>query len=132
MSSQFFQKPGVCPSSGNSSGGGLSVGSMFASNQPENPCAKIPSSDVGGIDLAQWDCAPWRRREAKRTLALPKAVEHWPLTSLREELVKIGAKVVSHGRYVTLKLAEVAVSRALFAQVLGLIANLRAPPPKPA
>ena len=36
-----------------------------------------------------------------RTLALPKAVEHWSLTTLREKLIKIGAKVVSHGRYVT-------------------------------
>ena len=48
------------------------------------------------------------------------------------ERVEIGAKVVRHGRYVTFQLAEVAVSRALFAQVLGLIANLRASPPKPA
>ena len=42
-----------------------------------------------------------------RTLALPKEVEHWSLTTLREKLVKIGAKVVSHGRYVTFQLAEV-------------------------
>ena len=36
-----------------------------------------------------------------RTLALPKEVEHWSLTALREKLVKIGAKVVRHGCYVT-------------------------------
>ena len=29
----------------------------------------------------------------KRTLALPKEVEHWSLTTLREKLVKIGAKL---------------------------------------
>ncbi len=40
------------------------------------------------------------------------------MTMLRETLVKIGAKVVHHGRHVTFQLAEVAVSRALFAQVL--------------
>jgi hypothetical protein len=33
---------------------------------------------------------------------MPKAAEPWSLTSLREKLIKIGAKVVSHGRYVTL------------------------------
>ncbi len=66
----------------------------------------------------------------KRTLASPTEVEHWSLTTLREKLVKIGSKVVRHGWYVTFQLAEVAVSRALFAQVLGLIANLRAPPQK--
>ena len=41
-----------------------------------------------------------------RTLALPKAAEPWSLTSLREKLIKIGAKVVSHGRYVTFQMAE--------------------------
>jgi hypothetical protein len=35
-----------------------------------------------------------------RTLALPKSAEPWSLTSLKEKLIKIGAKVVSHGRYV--------------------------------
>ncbi len=57
----------------------------------------------------------------KRTLALPKEVEHWSLTTLREKLVKIGAKVVRRGRYVTFQLAEVAVSRDLFRKVLSLI-----------
>jgi len=63
-----------------------------------------------------------------RTLALPKEVEHWSLTTLREKLVKIGAKVVSHGRYVTFQLAEVAVPRELFQKILGLIADLRRKP----
>jgi hypothetical protein len=43
-----------------------------------------------------------------RTLAMPKMVEPWSLSSLRK-LIKIGAKVVSHSRYVTFQLAEVAV-----------------------
>ena len=51
-----------------------------------------------------------------RTLALPKPAEPWSLTSLREKLIKIGAKVVSHGRYVTFQMAEVAVSRQMFAE----------------
>ena len=49
-------------------------------------------------------------------------------TSLREKLIKIGAKVVNHGRYVTFQMAEVAVSRQMFAEILSLIARLRAPP----
>src|SRR5438128_877556 len=36
-----------------------------------------------------------------RTLAMPKTAEPWSLTSLCEKLIKIGGKVVSHGRYVT-------------------------------
>ena len=66
-----------------------------------------------------------------RTLALPKEVEYWSLTTLREKLVKIGAKVVSHGRYVTFQLAEVAVPRELFRKILSLIDDLR-PRPAPA
>ena len=60
-----------------------------------------------------------------RTLALPKEVEHWSLTTLREKLVKIGAKIVRHGRYVTFQLAEVAIPRALFAGILRPIDRLR-------
>ena len=63
-----------------------------------------------------------------RTLALPKTAEPWSLTSLREKLIKIGAKVVSHGRYVTFQMAEVAVPREVFGDILALIAGLRAPP----
>jgi hypothetical protein len=63
-----------------------------------------------------------------RTLALPKEVEHWSLTTPREKLVKIGAKVISHGRYVTFQLAEVAVPRSLFQKILGLIDDLRRRP----
>ncbi len=66
-----------------------------------------------------------------RTLALPKAVEHWSLTTLREKLIKIGAKVVSHGRYVTFQLAEVAVPRELFRKILRLIDGLRPAPVPP-
>ena len=61
-----------------------------------------------------------------RTLALPKEVEHWSLTTLREKLVKIGAKVVRHGR--SFQLAEVAVPRELFRKFLSLIDDLRRRP----
>ena len=64
-----------------------------------------------------------------RTLALPEEVEHWSLTTLREKLVKIGARIVRHGRYVVFQLAEVAVLRALFAGILCRIDQLRPKPP---
>ena len=47
---------------------------------------------------------------------------------LKTKLIKIGAKVVSHGRYVTFQMAEVAVPRQMFQEILTLIARLRAPP----
>ena len=46
-------------------------------------------------------------------LALPKRVEDWSLRTLKEKLIKIGAKVVRHSRYVMFQMAEVAVPRAL-------------------
>ena len=60
-----------------------------------------------------------------RQLTLPKPIRHWSLTTLREKLVKIGAKVVSHSKYVIFQLAEVAVPRKLFAAILTRIGRLR-------
>ena len=64
-----------------------------------------------------------------RRFALSRDVKHWSLTSLREKLVKIGAKVTRHSRYVTFQLAEVAVTRNLFVAILDRIARLAIPPP---
>ena len=66
-----------------------------------------------------------------RTVAMPEPINNWSLTSLKEKLIKIGAKVVSHGRYIAFQMAQVAVPRMLFAEILRLIAELR-PPPVPA
>jgi hypothetical protein len=63
-----------------------------------------------------------------RTLATPEPIKDWSLTSLKEKLIKIGAKVVRHGRYVAFQMAEVAVPRHLFVDILRLIAELRPPP----
>ena len=67
-----------------------------------------------------------------RRLALPELVKHWSLTTLREKLIKIGANVIRHSRYVIFQMAEVMVSRRLFAEILNRIrllamVRLRAP-----
>ena len=68
-----------------------------------------------------------------RTLATPEPIKDWSLTSLKEKLIKIGARVVSHGRYVAFQMAEVAIPRRMFQEILRLIAGLRPrPPPAPA
>src|SRR3954463_10828207 len=61
-----------------------------------------------------------------RTLVLPDEVERWSLTTLREKVVKIGAKVVTHARYTVFQMAEVAVPRTLFGRILAMIHDLRA------
>ena len=64
-----------------------------------------------------------------RRLVLPAGVKHWSLTTLREKLIKIGAKVDRHARYVTFQMAEVAVPRDLAARILERIQRLGVPPP---
>ena len=64
-----------------------------------------------------------------RTLALPEAVRHWSLTSLKEKLIKIGAKIVRHGRYVFFQMVGAAVPKELFQEILRLIDG---PGPRPA
>jgi hypothetical protein len=53
--------------------------------------------------------------------ALPKVVRHRSLTTLRE--------MTRHSKYTTFKLAELAVTRNLFAAILNRIAQLATPPP---
>jgi hypothetical protein len=45
-----------------------------------------------------------------RRLALPHEVKQWSLTTLREKLVKIGAKVTRHAKYVTFQLSELLIT----------------------
>lgn len=63
-----------------------------------------------------------------RTLATPEPIRDWSLTTLKERPFKIGAKVVSHARYVAFHMAEVAISKNVFADILRMIAELRLPP----
>jgi len=63
-----------------------------------------------------------------RTLATPEPIKDWSMTSLKVKLIKIGAKVVSHGRYVAFQMAEVAIPKNVFADILRMIAELRPPP----
>jgi hypothetical protein len=60
-----------------------------------------------------------------RQVVLPMPVRHWSLTTLREKLIKIGAKVVSYAKSIILQMAEVAVPRNLFAAILNRIGRLR-------
>jgi len=60
-----------------------------------------------------------------RRLALPRKVKHWSLTTLRDKLIKIGAKVVHHAGYIVFQMAEVAVPGELFAKILEWIRRLR-------
>ena len=68
----------------------------------------------------------------RHALATPEPIKNWSLTSLKEKLIKIVAKIVSHGRDVAFQMAEVAIPRQMLQEILRLIAELRPqPPPAP-
>ena len=60
-----------------------------------------------------------------RRLVLPRRIKHWSLCTLLAKLIKIGAKVVHHSRIVTFQMAEVAVSKEVWAEILSRIDRLR-------
>ncbi len=60
-----------------------------------------------------------------RRLVLPRRIKHWSLRTLLAKLIKIGAKVVHHSRIVTFQMAEVAVSKEVWAEILSRINRLR-------
>lgn len=63
-----------------------------------------------------------------RTLATPEAIERWSLTSLRERLIKTGARLVRHARYAVFQMAEAALPQGISAGIHALINRLRGPP----
>ena len=101
---QGRQKP---PSSGHACRAASSVTTLSGSNSTRSPT--ISATSCGH------SCCPMQ-------------VEQWSLTTLREKLVKIGAKIVRHGRYIVFQMAEVAIPRDLFADILRRIDRLRTTP----
>jgi hypothetical protein len=63
-----------------------------------------------------------------RRLALPKAIKHWFLTSIQTRLIKTGGRLVRHARRLVFQLAEVMVTRGMFAEMLERIGRLRPVP----
>src|SRR5215213_1878215 len=99
----------------------LSTGGESGPLQPRTLSrASLSASILPGITLS--DGSGRLRAAAQGSLALPREVEQWPLTMLREKLVKIGARIVRHGRHVAFQFAEVAAPRSLFAEILCRIA----------
>jgi hypothetical protein len=88
-------------------------------------CEQYIKAGKGAIKWTRLSCRPFAANAVRlqlhalaynlgnfmRTLAMPGTAEPWSLTSLREKLIKIGAKVVSHGRYVVFQMAEIGAPR---------------------
>jgi len=63
-----------------------------------------------------------------RRLGLPKAIKDWSLRSIQVKLIKIGGRIVRHARQIIFQLAEVVVSREIFAAILERISRLSLAP----
>ena len=63
-----------------------------------------------------------------RRLTLPESVKHWSLRSVQTKLIKMGGRLVRHARRLVFQLAEVAVAREVFRQVVERIAGLHPAP----
>jgi len=63
---------------------------------------------------------------------MPEPIKDWSPTSLKVKLIKIGAKVVSHGRYIVFQMAEVAIPRQMFGDLRLIAELLPQRPPAPA
>jgi hypothetical protein len=100
------------------------VAEVRKKKRPRRPKALSCRSFKNNAARLQLFALAYNLANALRQLVLPKPIRGWTLTTLRQKLIKIGAKVVRHSKYVLFQLAEVAVPRKLFARILGRIARL--------
>lgn len=66
-------------------------------------------------------------RHFRQRLVRLQPVRLWLLTTLREKLIKIGAKAKRHAKHVTVQLADVDVTRNLVPAALDCLAELAIP-----
>ncbi len=91
---------------------------------PSRTARRFPANEV----RLQLHALAYNLANFLRTLATPGEIERWSLTSLRERLIKTGARLVRHGRYAIFQMAEVAIPRRVFAAILTMMNALRGPP----
>ena len=89
----------------------------YALNWTRLSCQRfIPNQVKLGLFVLAYNLGNFLRR-----LVLPRRIKHWSLRSLLTKLIKIGAQVVRHSRIVTFQMAEVAVSKEVWAEMLSRI-----------
>jgi hypothetical protein len=93
----------------------------YALNWTRLSCKHFLSNQVRlGLFVLAYNLGNFLRR-----LVLPGKIKHWSLRTLLVKLIKIGAKVLKHSRYVIFQMAEVAISKEVFAEIISRINRLR-------
>ena len=106
-------------------GGAVPTQCKYALNWTRLSCHKFVANQVRlQLFILAYNLGNFLRPD----LSGPKAVKHWSLRSLLVKLIKIGGRLVRHARRLVFQLAEVAVPRELFRQVLKRIDELRPVP----
>lgn len=83
----------------------------YALNWTRLSCKHFISNQVRlGLFVLAYNLGNFLRR-----LVLPRKIKHWSLRTLIVKLIKVGAKVLRHSRYVIFQMAEVAISKEIFA-----------------
>jgi hypothetical protein len=93
----------------------------YALNWTRLSCKHFLSNQVRlGLFVLTYNLGNFLRR-----LVLPGKVKHWSLRTLLVKLIKIGAKVLKRSRYVIFQMAEVAIRKEIFAEIISRINRLR-------
>ena len=89
----------------------------YALNWTQLSCKHFLSNQVWlGLFVLAYNLGNFLRR-----LVLPGKIKHWSRRTLLVKLIKIGAKVLRHSRYVIFQMAEVAISKEIFAEISSRI-----------
>jgi hypothetical protein len=89
----------------------------YALNWTRLLCKHFPSNQVRlGLFVLAYNLGNFLRR-----LVLPGKIKLWSLRTLLIKFIKIGAKVLKHSRYVIFQMAEVAISKEIFAEIISRI-----------
>ncbi len=104
-------------------------GSDQRHRHPESPHLRVQPTNTRESGSSNFNVGSRRLSASFRAVAVTadpsqQADIQQSLTTLPEKLLKIGATVVSHRRYVTFQLAEVAVPRDSLRKILSLIDDL--------
>ena len=85
----------------------------------------MPSAAITGY--LQPHAFAWKLGNFQRPLATPEPIKDASITTLRERLIKISANIIGHARNITFQMAQGAVAKNLFADILRPIPEPRTP-----
>ena len=102
----------------------MDKGRQYALNWTRLSCHRFVANQVRlALFILAYNLGNFLRR-----LCLPKAVKNWSLRSVQVKFIKIGGRLVRHARRLVFQLAEVAVPRDVFQQVLERVRGLHPAP----